>query len=94
MAVVVEREWVRTWIVAMFDVALGMLLVIIGILLLFIGGSVEYWMHQWYGYSTFDVRAIITIGYAIAIFVIIYGFKRIVDSILKAWTRTNVKSTY
>ena len=42
MAVVVEREWVRTWIVAMFDVALGMLLVIIGILLFFIGGSFEY----------------------------------------------------
>lgn len=93
MAVVVEREWVRTWIVAMFDVALGILLLVIGIVLLLLGGSFEHLVYQYPYYSPLDVRMIFTVVYSVAIFVIIYGFKRIVDSILKAWTRTTVKTT-
>jgi len=92
MAVVVEREWVRTWIVAMFDVALGLLLVVVGIMSFILGGSFEHLTYQYIRYATFDVRPIFIIGYATALFIIIYGFKRIIDGILKAWTKTIVKT--
>lgn len=77
----------------MFDVALGLLLIVIGIMSLIISGSFEGLMYQYARYSTFDVRPIFIIGYTIALFVIIYGFKRMIDSILKAWTKTVVKTT-
>ena len=91
---VVEREWVRAWIAAMFDVALGLLLMIIGIVLLILGGSVESLMYQYASYSIPELRLVIITGYAIAVFVIIYGLKRMIDSILKAWAKTTVKTTY
>jgi len=69
-----------------------LILVVIGIMLFIIGGSFEGLMYQYVRYPTFDVRAIFIMSYSIALFVIIYGFKRMIDSVLKAWTRTIVKT--
>lgn len=61
-------------------------------MVLLLGGSFEHSMYQYLYYPLLNAKIIFTIVYNIAIFVIIYGFKRIVDSILNAWTRTTVKN--
>jgi len=78
----------------MFDVILGILLIVVGIMSLLLGSSFEHLLHQYPYSSPSDTRMIFVIVYSVAIFVIIYGFKRLVDSVLKAWTRTTVEKKF